>query len=214
MAGTALTIITIVTVGRGKCLCLAVKRYVYAACAFVLLIASLAIVIPTHSNLVARIDELRYRWHRMQDPNILNNYVRLENHNESISVPTSHHGQTFTHPIATDLHVEIDHRGYLSINNICFTKILLERVLVGRVKRIKPYRVFIWADAKASPDSIMEVSRLIQESGCSDLYFVVSSPRLSDGKIEYKAVSIEESLIITNAWSANTNRYHHIPKVQ
>jgi biopolymer transport protein ExbD len=124
----------------------------------------------------------------MGEQNILNYNQLVAGHNAEISLPVGHGGLILTNEINTDLHVELDSRGWISIHNYQLSKKRLASLLSSRVEQYGTFRMFVWADEASSFASRTELVQMLDSVGCSPLYFVEASPLEQDDRVEYRAV--------------------------
>ena len=64
-------------------------------------------------------------------------------------------------------------------------------LICGHAYRVSKYgavRVFIWADKDAPVETREAIVKVLQDSGCKPIYFVVVSPTSRQSAIEYKAI--------------------------
>jgi hypothetical protein len=192
LVAITLAILVGINISRGQSLSRALRRCVYAVSAVVLLTACFFIVVSTRSALEFFLRDARWRWVRMVEPNILDRHVRAARRNRNILLPVTNEGLMITVEEPTDLHVELDSSGYMSIHNCLLSQSRFASLLSQRVEKCGAFRIFIWCDANTPLESSTDLIRILLDSGCTQLYRVVSSPPTSDGEIDHRAVPWDE----------------------
>lgn len=135
-------------------------------------------------------EHVRSHWHALLEPNILMRTMRFENTNPDIAVPTAAEGLVLTDNDEFDMHIALDREGRFSICNHPLSAEKVRAIASHRRSRHGEFRVFIWADANASPDSRSALVRLLREVGCGSLYFVATLPGRSGSRPQYRAVPL------------------------
>ena len=178
---------------RARYLPAGLRKRSLLVCFAVLPIAVLIIAIPSRDAFDRLHHYVLCRWLVLTEPNIINRYMRERDRNLSIVLPVSNEGGIVTEGKDTDLCVELDCRGGLSIHNARMTYSNLTDILSNRVVRFGTFRVFICADKDASPTNRTRLIQTIQGAGVAPLYFVVTSPHERKKKVEYKVVLVPET---------------------
>ena len=169
-------------------------RSLYAFATLILVFCIFLIVVPTRRAREQLCHTLRSRWFRFHDSNILNFHYALMQRNRDISPPLDSRGSIITDTIATDLHLELNASGFISISNYLLTQSKLSYLLSARMRKFGAYRVFIWSDAKAPLESLDDLIRILQDEECTPLYIVVSTVSPLNGKAIFRAVPWEDFL--------------------
>lgn len=130
----------------------------------------------------------KLRWQALLEPNILTRRARFENTNSDIVVPTVSGGFLLTDNRETDLHVELDSAGCLAIACVPLTAEHVRMIASHRRTRIGEFRVFLWVDGAAPPESRSALIRSMRDAGCGSLHWVAASPGDRGSRPQYKAI--------------------------
>jgi biopolymer transport protein ExbD len=175
------------------------------ACFAVLPMAVLIIAIPSRDAFDRLHHKVLRRWLVLTEPNIINRVMQWKDRNLSIVLPVSGDGRILTEGKDTDLYVELDRNGAVSIHNAKIDYSFLTAILSNRVVRFGTFRVFICADKDVSPANRTRMIQTVQGAGVAPLYLVVASPDERKNRIEYKALLVPEPDPIGES-PATTNR--------
>ena len=130
----------------------------------------------------------KLRWQALLEPNILTRRTRFENTNSDIVVPTVSGGFVLTDDRETDLHVELDSAGCHAIACVPLTAEHVRMIASHRRARIGEFRVFLWVDGAAPPESRSALIRSMRDAGCGSLHWVAASPGDRGSRPQYKAI--------------------------
>lgn len=149
------------------------KRGLAATCFVALLVAAYFIALPTQT---ARTD-FRFETHRrlslLRDPNVLNYHRERFDYNPDIILPSAPSGTIMRLYLPSDLHVEFDCEGRISINNARLSAKMLSAIVSARMIRDRgQVRCFLWADKRARPQQKKLILELLAHEGCAPLYCV------------------------------------------
>jgi len=112
-------------------------------------------------------------WDRTRDSNILNNHYRFEDMNHDVHVPENYHGVILVKSAAEDIHIAMDRRGWLSINNVMLTKSNLVEIIASRSTQTPPPRFLLWMDRRSNAEDRDELINLATNMSPDNTYFVV-----------------------------------------
>jgi hypothetical protein len=126
--------------------------------------------------------------------NAIRNYAtQTHSRNFEIKLPTQSGGILITRDYDTDLYVELDKGGYISIQGVSLTFSQLKAITERRIQHHVKFRVFIWADNVAPGTDLNSLIQFFHGVGCT-LYRVVIDPQPDSNKTEYRAVPIQSNI--------------------
>jgi biopolymer transport protein ExbD len=88
-----------------------------------------------------------------------------ENINEEIELQIAREAPLYDDPNPLTMVIEVDKRGWLSINNVQFSETELKNVIRGRFKRLGPFPVMIRADYRTQHKDVRKVMDMCSETG-------------------------------------------------
>lgn len=88
-----------------------------------------------------------------------------ENVNEDIKLEPAKEGPLYEGDDVRTMVIEIDRRGWLSINNVQFSESTLKGIIFGRFKRIGTFPVLIRADQNTKHKDVRKVMDMCSETG-------------------------------------------------
>ncbi len=88
-----------------------------------------------------------------------------ENINEGIELESAKQGPLYKGENPLTLVIEVDRRGWLSINNVQFSEPALQQVIRGRFKRMGTFPVMIRADRRTQHKDVRKVMDMCSEAG-------------------------------------------------
>lgn len=88
-----------------------------------------------------------------------------ENINEDIELAPAKQGPLYEGDNPLTLVIEVDRRGWLSINNVQFNETQLKNVIRGRFQRLGTFPVMIRADRRTQHKDVRKVMDMCSESG-------------------------------------------------
>jgi hypothetical protein len=117
----------------------------------------------------------RDQWYRALEPNFLSRRVLMGYHKHDISIPTMSEGIFLAEEHASDLHIDLDSRGELSMSNVPLSQEQLAVIIACRKARIgTEFRMFLWFDKSSPEEDQNTVIELLASAGSESIYQVVT----------------------------------------
>ncbi len=128
------------------------------------------------------------KWDRKRDPNVLQNHYRFEEMNQDVRVPDSTQGAVLTKSDVTDIHIEVDRRGWASIGGAMLTRTQLAQIVSAKASQAPPPRFLLWVDYRCKNQDRDSILSLATNISPDNTFFVVREGNHRDMNIVYKGL--------------------------